>query len=86
MSSHEVARLVDACTQIVPSDRVMIHPPDRFAGVPLCAIDAIFSIGVRYGGVENVVRRYRSCWSSRVIDAGLPGHTEGAARPRVHAQ
>ena len=30
----------------------------QYAGAPLCAVDAVFSIGVRYQSTENVVRRY----------------------------
>jgi hypothetical protein len=29
-----------------------------YQSLPLCVIDAVFSIGVRYGGVQRVVARY----------------------------
>ncbi|MEP7246470.1 MAG: hypothetical protein ABI885_22715 [Gammaproteobacteria bacterium] len=34
--------------------------PDEYyyQSLPLCVIDAVYSIGVRYSGVKNVVRRY----------------------------
>lgn len=35
----------------------------QYAGVPLCAIDAVFSIGVRYQSTENVVLRYCSAFN-----------------------
>ena len=29
-----------------------------YASLPLCVIDSVFSIGVRYEGVRNVIERY----------------------------
>jgi hypothetical protein len=33
-------------------------PPSYWAALPLCIIDAVFSIGVRYPGVEKIVSRW----------------------------
>jgi hypothetical protein len=36
-----------------------------YQSLPLCVIDAVYSIGVRYEGVQNVVRRYCDCFGLR---------------------
>ena len=50
--------------------------PDSLA---LCVIDSIQSIGQRYGGVANVVRRYRDFRASQDCDAKADGATDLAA-------
>lgn len=75
ISQDEVTRLCRACEQALSASQGSIHIPDGYLSVPLCAIDAIYSIGVRYEGVENVVERYRSYWLAHGVDANSPAHT-----------
>jgi hypothetical protein len=44
-------------------DLNVVHPDAEFqySALPLCVIDAVFSIGVRYGSTERTVRE----WCSR---------------------
>ena len=45
-------------------------PPDGYPeGLALCIIDSVWSMGVRYGGVRRVVRRYRAL---RAEEGGEP--------------
>ena len=59
-SDGEVARLAVQCEQLLgPTDSWT--PPEGYPdGLGLCIIDAVWSMGVRYGGVRRVVRRYRA--------------------------
>jgi hypothetical protein len=43
-----------------------------YQSLPLCVIDAVYSIGVRYEGVQNVVRRYCDCF--RLKEFRTPRH------------
>ena len=75
ISRDEATLLRRACERALSDSGESIHIPDGYRSVPLCAIDAIYSIGVRYEGVENVVERYRSYWRAQGVDADSPAHT-----------
>jgi hypothetical protein len=68
-SDGDVARLAAQCAQLLgPTDSWT--PPDGYPdGLALCIIDAVWSMGVRYGGVRRVVRRYRAL---RTEDGAAP--------------
>ena len=51
-----------------------------YQSLPLCVIDAIYSIGVRYEGVENTVERYCGAYNLRRI------RTTKGALPPIHEQ
>jgi hypothetical protein len=51
----------------------------RYASLPLCILDAVFSIGVRYESVQAVVRRYAPAYE-------LPLHRAAAAFPAEDIQ
>ncbi len=59
-TSDELERLIEACERdLGPSDRWFV--PDGYpSSLALCVIDTIFSIGVRFQGVINVLNRYRT--------------------------
>ncbi len=50
--------------------------PDGYPGLALCVLDAVWSIGVRYEGVVNVVNRYRALAASQGRDADEDGPQE----------
>lgn len=50
--------------------------PDGYGSLALCVLDAIWSIGVRYAGVTNVVARYRELVAARGGDADTHGPAE----------
>ena len=56
----DLARLVAACRErLGPLENWRPLYAGYRDGLALCVIDSIQSIGVRYGAVENVVKRYR---------------------------
>lgn len=46
-----------------------VRLPDEYfyQSLPLCVIDAVYSIGVKYEGVRNVVKRYCECFGLQEI-------------------
>jgi hypothetical protein len=68
-SDEDVAKLAVQCEQLLgPADSWT--PPEGYPdGLGLCIIDAVWSMGVRYGGVRRVVRRYRAL---RAEEGGEP--------------
>lgn len=70
----DVASLRIACEHLLSSTSFADHVPDGYQSVPLCAIDAIYSIGVRYEGVVNVVERYKAYWRARGTNADSQAH------------
>lgn len=77
MTESDVQALVTACAPFAASTIGELDAPDGYQSVPLCVIEAIYSIGVRYEGVENVVRRYKRHWADFGVDADEPSHTTG---------
>lgn len=65
-------RHIDA---VLPPSSAWTTPTGYPAGLALCTIDAIQSIGVRYEQVESVIRRYRDY---RLANGGNP-ETDGPA-------
>lgn len=55
-NGDDVEALVRACEDRLDLDGV--EPPDGYGHAALCVIDAVFSIGVNYGQVKQVVARY----------------------------
>jgi hypothetical protein len=59
LATAEVRTVVCACREVLASAGTITLDDDYFyASLPLCVIDAVFSIGVKYGSVRNVVERY----------------------------
>ena len=52
------AILAEACKQQLPLEHTTLSKSYYYDSLPLCAIDAVFSIGVRYTSVQNVVQHY----------------------------
>lgn len=72
-SDGDVARLTVQCTELLgPADTWT--PPEGYPdGLGLCIIDAVWSMGVRYGGVRRVVRRYRALRAEEGADPDVDG-------------
>ncbi|MEG0597556.1 MAG: nucleoside triphosphate pyrophosphohydrolase [Oscillospiraceae bacterium] len=64
----QAARLAESCERLFALDTVKLSESYYYASLPLCVIDAVFSIGVRYTGVQNTVRRYCRYFSLREYD------------------
>lgn len=66
--------------RVLPLASASLGEEYYYQSLPLCVIDAVYSIGVRYEGVRNVVARYCACFDLRRTRA-----TNGAFPP-VHEQ
>lgn len=64
----EAARLAERCERLFALDTVKLSQSYYYASLPLCVIDAVFSIGVKYTGVQNTVRRYCRYFGLREYD------------------
>lgn len=52
------AILAEACKRQLPLAHTTLSQSYYYDSLPLCVIDAVFSIGVRYTSVQNVVQHY----------------------------
>ncbi|MGO9372839.1 MAG: hypothetical protein ACLQBD_12150 [Syntrophobacteraceae bacterium] len=62
--SLEQTKLADFCMQELTLSDQTLCDEFNYSNLPLCVIDAIFSIGVRYESTVNVVNRVRSYFSN----------------------
>ena len=58
MGNTEVSRLATFVRLEIPLEHLALGDEYRYASLPLCIIDAVFSTGVRREAAENVVLRY----------------------------
>ena len=59
MGLNSDARIIaDYCDQVLPLATASLGKEYYYQSLPLCVIDAVFSIGVKYKSVQNVVARY----------------------------
>ncbi len=75
MDANDIKRLTVKCETLPTRNLTPEKAPDGYRSVPLCAIDSIFSIGVRYENVEKVVARYKEYWAGKGVIANSPEHT-----------
>lgn len=55
---NDLPGLVAACrAALASSGPIEVAEEYGYASLPLCVIDSVFSIGVRYEGVRNVIER-----------------------------
>lgn len=54
----EPEQLAEYCRRNLRLESASLGSEYGYECLPLCVIDAVWSIGVRYGGVQNVVARY----------------------------
>lgn len=58
LEQTELKQLTQYCARHLDLANATFADEYRYASLPLCVIDAVWSIGVRYGGVENVITRF----------------------------
>lgn len=56
--NQEEIIIVEYCEQVLDLESAKLPEEYYYTSVPLCVIDAVFSIGVRYEGVKNTVNKY----------------------------
>lgn len=54
----DVAHVADYCRAVLSLDDASLSDEYYYAHLPLCVIDAVFSIGVNYASTRNTVSRY----------------------------
>lgn len=62
----DAKKLADACERIFSLNTVELSEAYYYDSLPLCIIDAVFSIGVRYIGVQNTVRHIMNTSFKRI--------------------
>ena len=55
---EEVEILADFCRRNFDLERAFLGDEYFYQSLPLCVIDAVFSLGIRYEAVQNVIQRY----------------------------
>lgn len=58
ISDADVQTIVDFCEKELNLDNVKLGREFFYSSLPLCLIDAVFSIGIKYKAVKNVIDRY----------------------------
>lgn len=58
MAAHDVERVVERCLAMPELATAQLGDGYFYAHLPLCVINAVFSIGVRYEATKRVVQRY----------------------------
>ena len=56
--NQEELIIVKYCEKVLDLETAKLPEEYYYTSVPLCVIDAVFSIGVRYEGVKNTVKKY----------------------------
>jgi hypothetical protein len=56
--SEEVKSISDKCRELLDLNQALLPQEYFYRSLPLCVIDSVFSIGVKYESVQNTVRRY----------------------------
>lgn len=64
LANDDVAAVVQRCRATLGDPTSWAAPPGYPNSLALCAIDSIWSIGIRYSNVERVVGRYREAVES----------------------
>jgi hypothetical protein len=77
-SQTEVLAIAEYARKVLPLSSAKLSDEYFYQSLPLCIIDAIFSIGVKYESTREVVRRYCEHTSQRRIRTGVdfPPQTE----------
>jgi len=64
-NTTDIDTVAQRCRDLLPFT-LELGPEYGYQNLPLCVLDSVWSIGVRYGGVQNVVKRY--CDHYRIDD------------------
>ncbi len=56
--SPEVSLIAAQAQKVLPLAGAQLEDEYFYQSLPLCIIDAVYSIGVRYEGVRNTISRY----------------------------
>jgi len=60
--NNNIDLIVAHADKVLTLDSACLGSEYYYKSLPLCIVDAVYSIGVRYEGVKNVVDRYCACF------------------------
>jgi len=74
MSEDDLRTLARYCESVFDLGTALPETDFGYQSLPLCVIDAVYSIGVRYASTVNVVERYCECFGLQKVrtEPGLP--------------
>lgn len=75
-TKDELDVLIAACERDLGDHALWFSPDGYPASLALCLIDSVFSIGVKYQGVANLVKRYRTYRVTQTGNADADGVLE----------
>ena len=58
MNEDDVQKLANHCRKVLDLKEAKLSPEYFYQSLPLCIIDAVFSLGVKYEGTRRTVKRY----------------------------
>jgi len=67
MANHDVEAIAAYAERVLPLAAAHLGDEYFYQSLPLCVIDAVYSIGVRYSGVQIVVARYCERFGQRRV-------------------
>jgi len=67
MDSRDVKRIVKYCDQVLDLNNARLSDEYFYQSLSLCVIDAVYSTGVRYEAVRQVVHKYCAYFSLRRV-------------------
>ncbi|MGN7409168.1 hypothetical protein [Sporosarcina sp. SAFN-010] len=70
ISIQDIELIADFCSRELELDDAELPAEYYYTSVPYCVIDSVFSIGVRYEGVKNVVDRFSNYFN---LESRRPG-------------
>ena len=56
--NEQISVLAKACETLSDLENLRLSPGYYYDSLPLCVIDAVFSIGVRYTSTQKTVKNY----------------------------
>ena len=68
MFSDDTALVAAHCKHVLPLHQAALGEEFGYPCIAHCVIDSVYSIGVRYEGVRNVIRRYDAFLAQQNID------------------
>ena len=73
MNKEDIFLLTQFCRERLDFEKFELSSEYGYSSVPLCVIDAIFSIGVRYSSVQNTVTKFCKFFDvSKFSDGKIP--------------
>jgi len=58
ISDKELLKIINFCDKNLQLNNIKLSREFYYSSLPLCVIDAVFSIGIKYSAVINVINRY----------------------------